>query len=152
MNLRSHQCRYSDARCSFPSDRLSVCPNNISSVQLTYLPKKYHQYIVPGVRRVYLEVAEPDLRRELAKAKTRIQKLERDQEKLLAQCEQHMSAARAHAQGEHQSRTKANNLKAELQDLIATSDAQIEELTEDRNFRVLKYEKLKARYHDLAAE
>jgi hypothetical protein len=128
-------------------------------LQLTYLPKKYHQYIVPGVRRVYIETSAPDLQKKLAKAEARIRKLERDQEILLEQCEQHMSAAHAHAQGELKARTRVAELKDEVQQITTYAakskreyEGGIENIEEDRDIVRSKYEKLKVRYREIAAE
>ncbi|KAF9466159.1 hypothetical protein BDZ94DRAFT_1252248 [Collybia nuda] len=138
----------------------STCPTCRTSFKtvtpdLTYLPKKYHQYIVPGVRRVYLEAPGPDLRKQLTKAEAKIRKLEKDQEILLVQCEQHMSAAHAHAEGELRSRTKAKDLEAELQQMttyLAEATTQINDLEADSKFVRSKYEKLKVKYRELVAD
>lgn len=70
-----------------------------------------------------------------------------------------MSAARAHAQGELQSRTRANDLEAELEEMTkyaaesnAMSTTQIEELEDECKYTWSKYEKLKTKYRELAAE
>jgi hypothetical protein len=125
--------------------------------QLTYLPKKYHQYVVPGVRRVYLDTSgEAALQKELTNAECKIKKLVAEQETLLKQCEKHMSAARAHAEGEGMERQRANKLQRDFDAFSSQADADrvasdqyIEDIKDDREEWKVKYQNLNTRYLDL---
>ncbi|KAF8075148.1 hypothetical protein FPV67DRAFT_1476183 [Lyophyllum atratum] len=95
----------------------STCPTcrvkfNIVTPDLTYLPKKYHQYVLSSVRRVYFDTTrQADLRAELSTAKAKIKKLEKDEETLLRECERHMGSAAAHAKGEREARAEVDTLR-----------------------------------------
>ncbi|KAJ7043778.1 hypothetical protein C8F04DRAFT_1073265 [Mycena alexandri] len=88
----------------------SMCPTcrevfNMVRPELTCLPKKFHQCIVPSLRRVYISPAESSLskealKRKLSLADARVQKLEEDKERLMRECERNIAAAQAHARGE----------------------------------------------------
>jgi hypothetical protein len=130
------------------------------SWKLTYLPKKYHQYVIPGVRRVYLDAsAEAILQKKLTKAEARIRKLEAEQETLLKQCEQHMSAARAHAEGEKKERRRADKLEQDFDTATSQSfkDGEasriyIENINVDHDRLKYKYQKLKQHCRGLEEE
>jgi outer membrane murein-binding lipoprotein Lpp len=130
------------------------------SWKLTYLPKKYHQYVVPGVRRVYLDTStEAILQKKLTKADARIRKLEAEQETLLKQCEQHMSAARAHAEGEKKERRRADKLEQDFDAVTSqsfeagrVSEIYIEKIAVDRERLKHKYQKLKQHCRELEEE
>ncbi|KAG5645728.1 hypothetical protein DXG03_005424 [Asterophora parasitica] len=69
-----------------------------ASIDLTYLPKKYHTYVGPSVRRVYLDTArQADLQRQLASAQQMITKLEQDKKALVQSSEQDRAVAKAQA-------------------------------------------------------
>ncbi|KAF8634205.1 hypothetical protein AX15_001018 [Amanita polypyramis BW_CC] len=85
---------------------------------LTYLPKKYHQYVLPAVRRVYVDNnTVQSLQKKLAKAEGRVRKLENDQELLLKKCEGHMAASQAHASSEYDALREIERLKGKLEGL-----------------------------------
>ncbi|KAF5373335.1 hypothetical protein D9615_007382 [Tricholomella constricta] len=143
-------------------DLKSTCPTcrkmfNIVTPDLTYLPKKYHPYIVPSVRRLYLDTArQADLQENLSAAQERIKKLERDQETLLRQCERHMAAARAHAEGEKKVRDDNTHLCHALREKekeYSYSQEKVvldlEKLEAERNSWKSKYKDLKKRHAEL---
>ena len=125
--------------------------------KLTYLPPKYHQYVIPGVRRVYLDTSgEAALQKKLTRAENTVRKLEAEQETLLKQCEKHMSASRAHADGEMKERQRANRLQRNIDALSAqviaeneASEACIKEIKADREQLKSEYQKLKKYHRDL---
>lgn len=85
--------------------------------ELTCLPKKFHQFIVPSIRRVYIDTARHDgLRKKLAAAETRAAALEADKERLMGVCERHMAAARAHSAGETGALRRVEGLEHALED------------------------------------
>jgi len=96
------------------------------------------------------------LQKKLTRAEGKIRKLEGGQETLLRQCEQHMSAARAHADGEMKERQRANKFERDF-DVVSSqaladsraSEAYIEEIELDREQLKIKYQKLKKHYRDL---
>ncbi|KAK2464020.1 hypothetical protein APHAL10511_003964 [Amanita phalloides] len=99
---------------------------------LTYLPKKYHPYVIPAVRRVYIDgSAISSLQRKLARAETRVKKLESDQEILLKRCEAYMAASHAHASSESNALIEVERLKrkvANLSTYMEATDTQQNEL------------------------
>lgn len=88
--------------------------------------------------------------------------MEKDQEILLKQCEQHMAAAHAHAAGEKKAKQKVEFLNAQLDDISddleemeesRTTAIQImETIKEDRDALASKYSKLKHSYQNLKAQ
>ncbi|KAG6902552.1 hypothetical protein C0995_014941 [Termitomyces sp. Mi166 len=134
---------------------------------LTYLPKKYHDYVIPSLRRVYLDAPRySDLKKELKASKEKIKKLENDNEILMQQCERHMAAANAQAKGERAARQKAYDLRSRLRTMeeqlhaadvtagetinflkhdIGVNHAQYQILERDYDNLRRRYEKLKAR-------
>ncbi|KAF8238104.1 hypothetical protein L208DRAFT_1243921 [Tricholoma matsutake] len=143
-------------------DTTSSCPTcrtvfNIVTPDLTYLPKKYHQYVVPSVRRVFLDPSgEATLQKKLIRAEARVRKLEAEQETLLKQCEKHMSAARAHAEGEMKERQRATRLEHDFDTISSqavadnrASEIYIKEIEDERNQLKIKYQKLKKHCRDI---
>lgn len=93
-------------------------------VQLTYLPEKYHQYIIPAVRRVYIDNSSASsLQRKLARAEVRVAKLENEQEILLKQCEAHMAASQVHASNAYTALKETERLKKKVDGLSTRVDA-----------------------------
>ncbi|GLB41641.1 putative RING-type zinc-finger [Lyophyllum shimeji] len=132
-------------------------PFNTVTPDLTYLPKKYHQYVIPSVRRVYFDTTrQDDLQEKLAAAEAKIKKLERDQETLLRQCERHMAAASAHKAGERVALREADLLRAALntreRDYAIAKEAADQvyvQVENERDELSRKYQDLKRRHSDL---
>ncbi|KAG6908891.1 hypothetical protein DXG01_002869 [Tephrocybe rancida] len=128
-----------------------------ASPDLTYLPKKYHEFVVPNVRRVYVDATrQPNLQslqKSLQLSKSKIQKLERDQEVLLQQCERHMAAAHAQAEGERAARETAakllqtiHDMEHEFRTVTTQAEDRIKVLEAGTENLHIKYEDLKYRY------
>jgi chromosome segregation ATPase len=114
-------------------------------LKLSCLPKKFHRYVLPSIRRVYFEGQDNDLAKELEQAQQELEEarkhinaLERDQEMLMKQCEKHMKKSQAYADKEHIARVQAVQSKQ-----IA------EETKKDYGFLKGKYENLKKAYKEL---
>ncbi|KAF8732665.1 hypothetical protein AX14_004103 [Amanita brunnescens Koide BX004] len=106
---------------------------------LTYLPEKYHQYIIPAVRRVYIDNSSASsLQRKLARAEVRVAKLENEQEILLKQCEAHMAASQKKVDGLS---TRVDAAEA-LQDEYEKNASQVRE---EVTYWKSKYSKMKQR-------
>ncbi|KAF8645050.1 hypothetical protein AX16_008108 [Volvariella volvacea WC 439] len=140
----------------------SFCPTcrapfNTVTPDLTYLPKKYHQYVVPSVRRVYLEGANSDsMRKKLVRAEERIALLQESQDGLLLECEQYKNAMIAAEMREaeiikrFQALTlKVNKIKQQARGEIEYAIQETQEANESRMRAKTKYEDLKQKYHDL---
>ncbi|KAJ7625476.1 hypothetical protein FB45DRAFT_66875 [Roridomyces roridus] len=86
--------------------------------ELACLPKAFHKFALPSLRRLYLDL-EPShqstLESRLAASEARIATLESDKDRLLRAGEQHAAAARAHSRGETEALRKVSSLQAELQ-------------------------------------
>ncbi|RDB15372.1 Tripartite motif-containing protein 26 [Hypsizygus marmoreus] len=144
------------------NDLRSTCPTcrrpfNTVTPDLTYLHKKYHEYVVPSVRRIYFDnPAQVDVKMKLAVAEAKIKKLQKEQEVLMRQCERHIAAAGAHAAGEQQAKLKADNLAERLSNIEREHKNEklgavlnLMNIEEQRDVLNTKYQKLKQRVHDL---
>jgi Tfp pilus assembly protein PilX len=87
---------------------------------LALVPEKYHPFIQPAVRRVYLDTAEARADRERLQA--RIAALERDKAQVMHRAESAMRRADVCADGERQARVALEKKKAELARAAAEND------------------------------
>jgi hypothetical protein len=110
--------------------------------ELACLPKKFHQYILPSIRRVYIDLSRQDgLRKKLAASEARVRALEQDKERLMAECERHIAAAHAHGRGETDALLRAKGLAQEL--ALTRENAAVD--AEALHTLKGKYDKLKRR-------
>ncbi|KAG5725038.1 hypothetical protein E4T56_gene12397 [Termitomyces sp. T112] len=124
---------------------------------LVYLPKKYHEYVMPVVRRVYLDLPRySDLKKELKSSRERIKKLEKDNDILMRQCERHMAAAKAQAEGERAARQRATDLQSQLrnkEEELYAADINAAEalgiLKDDVDVSRAEYQTLEKAFNDL---
>ncbi|KAF8159360.1 hypothetical protein B0H34DRAFT_654936 [Crassisporium funariophilum] len=137
----------------------STCPTcrtgfSIVTPDLTYLPKKYHQYIVPSVRRVYLDASQDTaLQEKLKQAEARLKLQKKNEEDLLKRCEGLKAAVHAHQTGETKANQKVRQLEAnlvtvedELYEDIRSLHARVEELEEENYKTQIKLDNLRARH------
>lgn len=104
---------------------------------MTYLPKKYHEYVIPSLRRIYLDSPHhSDLKKDLKASQEKIKKLEKDRDILMQQCEKHMAAARAQAEGERAARLKASDLQSKLDTM--RGDFRIADVEAQKEMCILK--------------
>ena len=97
-----------------------------------YVPKKYHEFMIPSVRRVYIEIpSQTGLKNQIALMESRVKSLEKDKLLLMSKCESNMAASTTHAEGEKKARLDVEKAKKEMVDLKR------------------KYDTLKGKYHDL---
>ncbi|KAJ7504234.1 hypothetical protein B0H11DRAFT_1981311 [Mycena galericulata] len=104
--------------------------------ELSCLPKPFHKFALPSLRRVYIDLepleAPPNrrslipesahrtttrpsgLEARLTASEARVAALEADKDRLLRACEQHAAAARAHARGETVALRKVTDLQRDL--------------------------------------
>jgi hypothetical protein len=75
------------------------------------VPEKYHAFIQPAVRRVYLDTA--DAKRERERLQARVTALERDKAALMDRAESAIRRADACAEGERQARGALEKKKTE---------------------------------------
>ncbi|TFK39708.1 hypothetical protein BDQ12DRAFT_681070 [Crucibulum laeve] len=136
--------------CACPTCRTEF---NLVTPDVTYLPKKFHPFVVPSVRRVYLDTGNTAaLQKKLTKAQARIQKLEQDQETLLAQCEHKLQLMQVHREGERELRVENDELKEEMDELstrLTEMEERLAEAEEGKNALRVKYSALKVRHADL---
>ncbi|KAJ7654533.1 hypothetical protein DFH06DRAFT_1416212 [Mycena polygramma] len=99
-------CLTAHVSATSPDGFTSNCPScretfNMVRPELTCLPKKFHQYIQPSIRRVYIDLSlHEHLRKKLLASDARVKALEKDKERLMTERERHIAAAGAHARGE----------------------------------------------------
>ncbi|KAG6850664.1 hypothetical protein H0H93_010392 [Arthromyces matolae] len=132
-------------------------------IYLTYLPKKYHQFLVAPVRRVYLDsTRDVGSQNDLLIALEKIKKLEKRNELLMKQCERHMTHAQAQAEGERKARLKSDEVQRKLNDANASLEralafvaaADTRQRASDRDFQSLRddCDQLRERYVKLKAK
>ncbi|KAG1739356.1 hypothetical protein EDD22DRAFT_922406 [Suillus occidentalis] len=91
----------------------SSCPScrsvfHIATPDLSFVPKKYHDFMTPSVRKLFLDIPSPaPLVSEIEQLKTRIAALSRDRDALMEKCEAHMAASRQYAMREKAARLDA---------------------------------------------
>ncbi|KAJ6518950.1 hypothetical protein C8R45DRAFT_851598 [Mycena sanguinolenta] len=130
----------------------STCPScretfNMVRPQLTCLPKKFHQYIVPSIRRVYIDMSRHEnLRKKLSASEARAVALEEDKERLMASCERHIAAAQAHRRGETDARQELRRNEERLLEMQEAVDEERDaRLAVEDAMRAMKvkYDKMK---------
>jgi predicted RNase H-like nuclease (RuvC/YqgF family) len=94
----------------------------------TFVPEKYHPFIIPALRRVYLNadpsrasVASRQLQEQLTAVKkenedlaSKLKGRDRDIKLLMTKCESNMAAAATHAKGERDVRLENERLRREI--------------------------------------
>lgn len=97
----------------------------------TFVPAKYHPFIIPGLRRIYLNAdpsrpsaASRQLQEQLSVLKkenedlvSKVRGRDRDIKLLMAKCESNMAAASTHARGERDARLENERLRREMNQL-----------------------------------
>ncbi|KZT07331.1 uncharacterized protein LAESUDRAFT_758746 [Laetiporus sulphureus 93-53] len=116
----------------------ALCPTcraefTIANPDLRFVPAKYHEYIIPSVRRIFLDEPQSatQLKQANARLEERVRALERDKALLMERCESSMAASKRHAEGERDARRASEKLKGDVVDLQQ------------------KYEELKLKYKTL---
>ncbi|KAE9405353.1 hypothetical protein BT96DRAFT_1015585 [Gymnopus androsaceus JB14] len=111
----------------------SQCPTcrssfPIVSPELTCLPKHFHRYITPSMRRVYLDSnATQALQQKLTASQTQVKKLHLENSRLMDSCERYMHTSRVHAEGETKAALEVERLTIALREQkLATRKAQEE--------------------------
>ncbi|KAG2137604.1 uncharacterized protein EDB93DRAFT_760077 [Suillus bovinus] len=120
--LRAHISSGNDAmKSSCPSCRSIFY---IAMPDLSFVPKKYHDFMVPSVRKLYLDIASPaPLVAEIEQLKTRVAALSRDRDALMERCEAHMAASRQYATNEKDARLEAKAAREATNRLQVKYDA-----------------------------
>lgn len=94
----------------------------ITNPDLRFVPPKYHVFILPSVRRVFLDVSGQSNRQLQATAtrlESRVNALLEDKRLLMERCESAMAASQKHQEGERDARLEMENLMEELRELRA---------------------------------
>ncbi|KAG2042725.1 hypothetical protein BDR03DRAFT_996920 [Suillus americanus] len=120
--LRAHINSGNDAlKSSCPSCRSIF---HIAMPDLSFVPKKYHDFMAPSVRKLYLDIASSaPLLAENEKLKTRVAELSRDKNALMEKCEARMAACRQYAADERDARLEAKAAQEATDRLQAKYDA-----------------------------
>ncbi|KAH9951081.1 hypothetical protein B0H21DRAFT_719393 [Amylocystis lapponica] len=129
------------------SDAISAsCPTcrttfHVVTPDKRYVSAKYHKFLVPSIRRVYLDVSAQspvDLRVKVGKLEDRVKALMQDKELVMQRCESAMAASKSFAERERDARQESERLRKENERLE-------KELRELRK----KYGGLKGKYTEL---
>ncbi|KAG1881049.1 hypothetical protein F4604DRAFT_1619307 [Suillus subluteus] len=120
--LRAHINSGNDAlKSSCPSCRSIF---HIAMPDLSFVPKKYHDFMAPSVRKLYLDIASPaPLLAEIEKHKTRVTELSRDRDALIERCEAFIAASSQHAASEKNARLEAKAAREATNRLQVKYDA-----------------------------
>ncbi|KAH7915253.1 hypothetical protein BJ138DRAFT_1077657 [Hygrophoropsis aurantiaca] len=91
----------------------SICPIcrapfYIAPLNPTYVPKKYHPFLLPSIRRLHVDLRFDD---ELDALQSKVDYLEESNAQLMEECE-------AHVEAEAQARLEARNAEAKLEHLL----------------------------------
>lgn len=131
------------------------------------MPTKYHQYVLPGVRRIYLDTtAYTSLQKKLKQAEIRNKALKESEEELIKQCERYQAAASAHRNGEANANAELDDLrnefdetvedlereKEELQDMVESAEVEKEELNHTAEWRESEIDRLSKTVRELTFE
>ncbi|KAI0091591.1 hypothetical protein BDY19DRAFT_885525 [Irpex rosettiformis] len=116
-----------------PTCRALFC---IATPDLRFVPQKYHKYIVPTVRRVYLsqpaaqsqpentlERTNSSLRARVSGLEKRVTGLNQEKERLMDRCEAGIVSVRKHGERERDARQEKERLEKELEGLRRKYDA-----------------------------
>ena len=91
---------------------------------LRYVPEKYHEFMSPGVRKLYVEIpANNQLKERVASLEARVKSLHKDNARLMDVCEANMAASTKHAENERDARQEAYKLTKEMATLRLKYDA-----------------------------
>ncbi|OAX40159.1 hypothetical protein K503DRAFT_715031 [Rhizopogon vinicolor AM-OR11-026] len=91
----------------------SSCPScrsvfHIAMPDLSFVPEKYHDFMVPSVRKLYMDIPSTSLlTAEIEQLKKRVATLSRDRDALMEKCEGYMAASRRYADQERDARMQA---------------------------------------------
>lgn len=119
-----HRCVFS--RCCILLSVLRAC---LAQPDLRFIPTKYHKFVMPSVRRVYLEAGPQDassssstdpnteLKEYIATLEARVSSLTRDKSLLMDRCEMTLSASGHHAQKERVARLQSDTFRMEVDSL-----------------------------------
>ncbi|PFH50288.1 hypothetical protein AMATHDRAFT_61336 [Amanita thiersii Skay4041] len=135
----------------------------IVTPELTYLPKKFHQYVLPAVRRIYIDTSVIlSLDKKLTKAEARFEKLKKNEEILMQRCEKHIIAANALALREQEALMEVDRLKNQINTLTKRTQninedydwliSAVDQAQADSFMWKSKYNKLKQKMHDLESQ
>ncbi|KAL6300860.1 hypothetical protein BKA93DRAFT_819235 [Sparassis latifolia] len=108
-----------------PDAITASCPTcrsafGIAMPDMRFVPEKYHKFIIPNVRRVFLDAplhTSSDLQVDVTRLEGRVQELVHDKTLLMDRCEAQMAASAIHASGERDARLENEKLKMEMQKL-----------------------------------
>ena len=129
----------------------------LTSIQLACLPRHYHQFILPSVRRVYLDLSACSvLQSKLEKAEARLKVHKSHEEALAKRCESLSAALNAHKAGESKAVQNATVMKREMAACIEDQQEKIEDyaaryrqLDQERQSLQNKFTKIKHRCDQL---
>lgn len=87
-----------------------------ATLDLRFVPKKFHEFMHPTVQRVWVEIPSQDpLLSRISELEKSLDAAHRDKEVLMEKCEQNLDAIRHHAEGERKARTEAEKANESAQ-------------------------------------
>lgn len=91
---------------------------------LSFVPKKFHDFMVPSVRKLYMDIPSTSpLIEEIEQLKKRVATLSRDRDVLMDKCEAYMAASRQYADKERTARLEARAARQATCQVQAKYDA-----------------------------
>lgn len=108
-----------------------VLKHHLVTLDPSFVPAKYHPFIIPSLRRIYLNTdpsrssaASRQLQEQLSALKkenedlaSKLKGRDRDVKLLMTKCESNMAAASTHAKGERDARLENDRLQREMKQL-----------------------------------
>jgi hypothetical protein len=103
---------------------------------LAYIPKKYHEFMLPATRRVYLDTPQnSDLKRHIEGLEQRNKLLEKDKVLLMEKCEENLARIKTHTLGERNAVKEAQEARKEarkMREMYEELKTKFEELGNQR--------------------
>ncbi|KAJ3539414.1 hypothetical protein NMY22_g4746 [Coprinellus aureogranulatus] len=95
---------------------------------LTYLPKKYHPFVVSPLRRIYLDESTEliNLERDVDKYKAKLEKCKEREEMLLKECERHQKKSRGYRAREQEARIEKEKLEIQCEMLVENKNLELQ--------------------------
>lgn len=84
---------------------------------MRYVPKICHEFLLPSVRRIYVEMpSQAKLKEQITSLESRVRSLARDKQDLMNKCESNIAASARCAEEEKKERMNAAAARAEAED------------------------------------
>ena len=111
---------------------------NTVTPNLAYIPKKFHEFIIPSVRRVYLDTTpqdSPALKTKVVQLQSQVEALERDKGLLMERCESAMFSCKRYREDAGRLRKERDDAKSEA-DEARKETAKVQKALDEMKARI----------------